>query len=506
MALKNMTYSLYSKIALWLVLNLVLLAVLGFGIGWYVLLGNGLVPAHFFSSNIENSFRLVSVNLQYRSVFTWQKLLKQYDRGEALRFHLRSLETGVLYDDCIPEKVIQAAMAIPKSSFTLCPDPDMQLWDSLRGGFFDTQQRNMEAGLPPIPPAIFVRTHSPARYWYGRVLYIPDKNHQLHYVLLALETDSFYGYGLFFEFRGVLLVILAVLGVSCLWWWPFVRHLSRPLLKMVHYAERVEMDNFVCLDKALSDTRTFSGERRDEIGRLGHAFMTMTRRVGLLISGQSQFIRHIAHELNTSLGHCDLGLAVLEKKSEGEYRERVRRVMRELDNLTQLTDDVLEFLRAQSAPQPASCEEVLLLPLLADLRRNFPADADIRMDIPENLVVWGDKGCIRRAVSNALRNAVTYAGSKGPIRVRTGFRPVDNAVLLRVVDSGDGVPEAELPSLTEPFFRGAEAQRKHPGGSGLGLAIIRNSIEQCGGSVFCANEKPRGFSVTMIFPCGQRGE
>ncbi|MFQ9490608.1 MAG: hypothetical protein ACLT2T_08245 [Bilophila wadsworthia] len=47
MALKNMTYSLYSKIALWLVLNLVLLAVLGFGIGWYVLLGNGLVPAHF---------------------------------------------------------------------------------------------------------------------------------------------------------------------------------------------------------------------------------------------------------------------------------------------------------------------------------------------------------------------------------------------------------------------------------------------------------------------------
>ena len=169
MALKNMTYSLYSKIALWLVLNLVLLAVLGFGIGWYVLLGNGLVPAHFFSSNIENSFRLVSVNLQYRSVFTWQKLLKQYDRGEALRFHLRSLETGVLYDDCIPEKVIQAAMAIPKSSFTLCPDPDMQLWDSLRGGFFDTQQRNMEAGLPPIPPAIFVRTHSPARYWLSLI-------------------------------------------------------------------------------------------------------------------------------------------------------------------------------------------------------------------------------------------------------------------------------------------------------------------------------------------------
>ena len=362
MALKNMTYSLYSKIALWLVLNLVLLAVLGFGIGWYVLLGNGLVPAHFFSSNIENSFRLVSVNLQYRSVFTWQKLLKQYDRGEALRFHLRSLETGVLYDDCIPEKVIQAAMAIPKSSFTLCPDPDMQLWDSLRDGFFDTQQRNMEAGLPPIPPAIFVRTHSPARYWYGRVLYIPDKNHQLHYVLLALETDSFYGYGLFFEFRGVLLVILAVLGVSCLWWWPFVRHLSRPLLKMVHYAERVEMDNFVCLDKALSDTRTFSGERRDEIGRLGHAFMTMTRRVGLLISGQSQFIRHIAHELNSPLARTQIGLAILEERLEGNPKARVQRIMQDINRLSMLTDEVLSYLQAKASLGTPKNERIYLCP------------------------------------------------------------------------------------------------------------------------------------------------
>ena len=271
---------------------------------------------------------------------------------------------------------------------------------------------------------------------------------------------------------------------------------------MADYAERIAAEG----NPGGVPPPPVNAARQDEIGRLSRALGTMTRRLNQQMAGQRQFIRHIAHELNTSLGHCDLGLAVLEKKSEGEYRERVRRVMRELDNLTQLTDDVLEFLRAQSAPQPASCEEVLLLPLLADLRRNFPADADIRMDIPEDLVVWGDKGCIRRAVSNALRNAVTYAGSKGPIRVRTGFRPVDNAVLLRVIDSGDGVPEAELPSLTEPFFRGAEAQRKHPGGSGLGLAIIRNSLEQCGGSVFCANEKPRGFSVTMIFPCGQRGE
>ena len=492
-----MLKSLYSKMLAWLLLNLLLIALVGGGFVFFVLFSNtyGLVPASLFSSNVENVFRVLSTELQYRSTQEWSAIVKAYDRP-GLQFHLVSLDDPWLYfaGDFVPLAILETAQRIPRTPFTLCPDPSKV--------FRGSEDYQTETGLAPTPPAIFARQGSPTGYWYARTLFVPDANHEAHYLLLAVESDDFTGQELFFNFRLALFVALGIIGLSCLWWAPFVWHLARPLLGMADYAERIAAEG----NPGGVPPLPVNAARQDEIGRLSRALGTMTRRLNQQMAGQRQFIRHIAHELNTSLGHCDLGLAVLEKKSEGEYRERVRRVMRELDNLTQLTDDVLEFLRAQSAPQPASCEEVLLLPLLADLRRNFPADADIRMDIPENLVVWGDKGCIRRAVSNALRNAVTYAGSKGPIRVRTGFRPVDNAVLLRVVDSGDGVPEAELPSLTEPFFRGAEAQRKHPGVSGLGLAIIRNSIEQCGGSVFCANEKPRGFSVTMIFPCGQRGE
>ena len=502
MILKNVPFSLYSKIALWLVLNLVLLVVLGVGIGWYVLLGNGngLVPAHLFSSNIENSFRLISVNLQYRSVFTWQKLLKQYDRGDALRFHLRSLETGVLYDDCIPDEVIRAAKGIPKSTFTLCPDPDVPLWDSLRGGFFDTQQKNMEAGLPPIPPAIFLRTESPTRYWYGRILYIPDKNQQLHYVLLALETDSFYGYGLFFEFKGVLLVILAVLGVSCLWWWPFVRHLSRPLLKMVHYAEQVEMDNFVCLDKALSESKTFSGERRDEIGRLGHAFMSMTRRVGMLISGQSQFIRHIAHELNSPLARTQIGLAVLEERLEGKPRERVRRIMKDIDRLSVLTDEVLSYLQAKASLGTPKQERVYLCPFLSSLVRREAPDADVHVFADKDAWVWVDKDYLRRIVINLLRNAVAYAGDAGPVVVSVREEPGEVCITIR--DKGPGVPEQDLPLLLEPFYRG-KASLTHPGGSGLGLSIVKYCMEACGGRIEYGNAEPSGFQVALFFPKGK---
>lgn len=503
MTLKSMPFSLYSKIFLWLVLNLVLLAVLGVGTGWYVLLGSGdgLVPAHLFSSNIENTFRLVSVNLQYRSVFSWQRLLKQNDRGDALRFHLLSLETAVLPDDCIPEKVVQAARNIPKSSFTLCPDPDAPLWDSLRGGFFDTQQKNVEAGLPPVPPAIFVRTGSPTRYWYGRVLYIPDKNMQLHYVLLALETDSFYGYGLLFEFWGVLVVILAVLGVSCLWWWPFVRHLSRPLLKMVNYAEQVEMDNFVCLGKALSDTKTFSGERRDEIGRLGHAFMTMTRRVGLLISGQSQFIRHIAHELNSPLARTQIGLAVLEERLDGQpTRERVRRIMKDIERLSVLTDEVLSYLQAKASLGIPKKERIYLCPFLSSLVRSEVPEDDIHVFADKDAWLWTDKDYLRRAVSNLLRNAVTYAGDAGPVVLSVSEEAGEVCIAVR--DRGPGVSEQDLPLLLEPFYRG-KASLTHPGGSGLGLSIVKYCVEACGGRLEYGNAEPNGFWVALFFPKGK---
>lgn len=121
--------------------------------------------------------------------------LKQYARGEALRFHLRSLETGVLYDDRIPESRPRRRWTSPKQLCTV-PRSRHAAFNSLRGGFFDTQQRNMEAGLPPIPPAIC------AHAFPGAVLVRPRAVHPGQEPSAPLRAsgagDGFlYGYGLF---------------------------------------------------------------------------------------------------------------------------------------------------------------------------------------------------------------------------------------------------------------------------------------------------------------------
>jgi two-component system sensor histidine kinase CpxA len=110
-------------------------------------------------------------------------------------------------------------------------------------------------------------------------------------VLVALESEYPDGSGLFFDFKFLLIQVAAILGVSFLWWIPFVSHLSRPLRRMARYAEEVEADRFANIDRPFLKQRDFTGARKDEIERLGHALASLTRRMNQTITGQGQFIR-----------------------------------------------------------------------------------------------------------------------------------------------------------------------------------------------------------------------
>ena len=486
--------SLYSKLLGWLLLNLLLIVLLGGGFITYLLLGNnGLAPAYLFNPEVDNLFRLISTNLQYHPVLEWRYILERYEKGSTLRIHLVGLDEDGIYftEEIIPTNVVKIASDLPRIPFTFCAGPVGTIQDNIRN--YD------DSALTTTLPAIYLRTGDPPTYWYGRTMFVPDMDNKPHYLLMAFQSDSFSGGGLFFNTKAALLVVLAVMIFSCLWWLPFIWHITKPLLRMVSFAEYAATSS---IPEDYPENKIVNLYRKDEIGRLGKALTTMNKQLTQKMAGQSQFIQHIAHELNSPIARCKLGLAVLESRLEGDYRQRVQRVMRELDCLTLLTGDVLEFLRAQSSPQPTVCEQVRLQPLLTGLSSEWENSADIRVAIPFDTIVWGDKSCIRRAALNALRNAVLYAGDKGPINVFIQEDLQPGKLRLVVQDSGDGVPEEELALITEPFYRGSSAKIAHPGGSGLGLAIIKSSMERCGGTFRCVNGKPKGFSVIMTFFTG----
>lgn len=493
--------NLYSKMIGWFFLGMLLIATVGVGFLGYVLFGSsdGLLPSNMFSVKVENAFRIISADIQYKPTREWRSILATYDKPGSLTYHLVSLdEFGLHYTDrFVPQEILDAAARVPRTPFTLCPDPSLV--------FRDSDMQGYESGLAPSPPALFLRTGKPARYWYGRVLFVPDDNQKPHHLLLAVESPSLSGDGLFFNFKTVLYIIAGVGAFCCLWWWPFVMHLTWPLQCMSKYAEFIASHDNAPGGKRCEPC-VLSKTRKDEIGRLSRALNSMADRLTQRMLGQQQFIRHIAHELNTPLARSKLGLAVLEERLEGDNRDRVRQALLELEDLSRLTDDVLAFLRAQAAPEPASLECLELCPLLTAVVRARAPEADVHVLVPSDLTVWGDKLHIRQAVGNILDNALTYAGIYGPIIIEAreikGGKATESIVVLSVRDKGPGVGEEDLALLQEPFYRGAAAQQHHPGGSGLGLAIARSSVEQCGGYLRFANLPGGGFEVTMCFMRG----
>ena len=71
-------------------------------------------------------------------------------------------------------------------------------------------------------------------------------------------------------------------------------------------------------------------------------------------------------------------------------------------------------------------------------------------------------------------------------------------IILKIIDSGDGVPEGELSRIFEPLYRVEKDRARQTGGSGLGLAIVKTCIEACGGKVTAKNLKPKGFEIIFL--------
>jgi two-component system sensor histidine kinase CpxA len=123
-------------------------------------------------------------------------------------------------------------------------------------------------------------------------------------------------------------------------------------------------------------------------------------------------------------------------------------------------------------------------------------DCRVELQIPDNLSVLAQPELLSRALANLVRNAVRYGGSAGRITVSAVRR--DQEVRVTVSDQGPGVPEAALPQIFDPFYRGEPSRSRDTGGAGLGLAIVKTCAEACQGTVTARNAVPQGLEVQVV--------
>ena len=129
------------------------------------------------------------------------------------------------------------------------------------------------------------------------------------------------------------------------------------------------------------------------------------------------------------------------------------------------------------------------------------------MDVPDELpLVWGDAERLQQVVTNLVHNAIKFTEPGGSIHVsamagaepRQPGRLNGGGVVIRVADTGIGIPESDLPRVFERFFKSDRSRRS--GGTGLGLSIAKHLVEAHGGAIWVESEEGRGSRFSFSLP------
>jgi signal transduction histidine kinase/CheY-like chemotaxis protein len=217
----------------------------------------------------------------------------------------------------------------------------------------------------------------------------------------------------------------------------------------------------------------------------------------------------VAHDFHNHLGTIvgNLGLLQGQAGLDDKGRAQLARSLRAAERATALTRRLLAFARRQ----PLQAEWVAvdsMVEEMADLIE-YSAGAEVRLDLDlrsDDAAVYLDRGQLENALLNLVINSAAAMPSGGELTVRTRRRraveaeEVRDEVVLQVIDTGCGIPEALLDKVFEPFFTTKQGGGEAGEGSGLGLSIVHGFVHQSGGRVTLASKVGQGTTVTLCFP------
>ena len=270
----------------------------------------------------------------------------------------------------------------------------------------------------------------------------------------------------------------------------------RPLRKLSQQAEKIDQDS-------ISDIRLNENTVK-EFRQLSVSVNLMLDRLSESFATQRQFSGNAAHELRTPLAIMQTKLelfAAEHKNMEDDTAELVRSQAEQLDRLSKLVHTLLEMSNLSSAPRS---ERIELAPLVEEIITDLTPLAsqnDITMEQDcDNVVITGSDALIYRLVFNLIENAVKYNRRGGSVSVSVHME--NNDVVVRVSDTGCGIPEKYRESIFQPFFRVDKSRSRQMGGVGLGLALVHEIAVLHGGSVRAEPGNKSGTVFIVTLPAG----
>jgi len=247
--------------------------------------------------------------------------------------------------------------------------------------------------------------------------------------------------------------------------------------------------------------------RHDEIAELVRDFDTMADRLETSVKAQARLLNDISHELRSPLARLNVALGLSRQRSGPEAQSALERIELEANRLNELIGRLLTIARLESGDQAMKKVSIRLQELIREIAQDAEFEAQsrkCRVDVTkvDDCMVIGDPSLLRSAIENVVRNAIQYTREGTDVQIGLECRQgtYGTEAVIKISDSGPGVPAEALDKLFRPFYRIDDARGRQTGGVGLGLAIAERAVRLHGGTIQASNRSGGGLMIEIRLP------
>ncbi len=267
----------------------------------------------------------------------------------------------------------------------------------------------------------------------------------------------------------------------------------KPLRSFASQVEQVQLNN-------LADMR-IDEDVLPEFRQLSHSFNQMLERLNNAFTAQRQFTGNAAHELRTPLALMQARIELFAAEHPSmppETAEFLTLLREQTERLTQMTKTLLEMSALQSVPRS---DRIQLAPMMEEILTDLAPLAEkngITLTCDGDGAMTGSDGLLYRLLFNLTENAIKYNHPGGTVRLTVQEEAA--RLVIRVSDTGCGIPEPYRESIFQPFFRVDKSRSREYGGVGLGLSLVWAIAELHGGSVCVEDSSEAGTTIAVQLP------
>ena len=270
----------------------------------------------------------------------------------------------------------------------------------------------------------------------------------------------------------------------------------KPLRSFASQVEKVQLNN-------LADMR-IDEDAISEFRQLSRSFNQMLERLNNAFAAQRQFTGNAAHELRTPLALMQAQLELFSAEHPDVRPETVEFLTLQREQTERLTQMTRTLLEMSNLRQVARNEQIQLAPMIEEIFTDLAPLAEkngITLEAEGDGIMTGSDALIYRLIFNLTENAVKYNRPGGSVRVSVTQEL--EKLLLRVSDTGCGIPEVYQRSIFQPFFRVDKSRSREYGGAGLGLSLVWEIADLHGGSVWVEKSSETGTTIAVGLPTQQ---